>query len=178
MKNTQTKFYKAGLLEEKGTKISLKVRPYIQGMIFNPEDPITSFHNYLIILRTIVDNYEIIKDIPGLRSAMPFLDKIKPEDIAYSKQLIDFLSLSPIEITLKSQPITQNIINDIRVTQISNDGSINVGVGNEEITVRPDREETVVNNEPGITIASTTTDGITTFTVGADWFNPNNFIAR
>lgn len=108
------KFYRGGKLPVKGTKITLKTQPYLNGVVFNTEDPISSFHCYLILLKNIVNNYELIKDIPGL----DIKNEISNIDIGYVKLLLDFLIQSPIEITLKEQIIDNNLIMDTMINGV------------------------------------------------------------
>lgn len=117
-----SKFYKPGTLMEKGTKISLKTQPYINGIIFNTQDPISSFHSQLAIIKLIINEYEYIKNIPGMQAILQdALGDIPSVEIGKSKLLIDYLIGSPIEITLKDQVITQNILNDLQVPVRDND---------------------------------------------------------
>ena len=117
-----SKFYKPGTLMEKGTKISLKTQPYIYGIIFNTQDPISSFHSQLAIIKLIINEYEYIKNIPGMQAILQdALGDIPSVEIGKSKLLIDYLIGSPIEITLKDQIITQNILNDLQVPVRDND---------------------------------------------------------
>lgn len=117
-----SKFYKPGTLMEKGTKISLKTQPYINGIIFNTQDPISSFHSQLAIIKLIINEYEYIKNIPGMQAILQdALGDIPSVEIGKSKLLIDYLIGSPIEITLKDQVVTQNILNDLQVPVRDND---------------------------------------------------------
>lgn len=109
-KTTRKDFYKPGTLAEKGTKITLKTQPYINGVIFNPEDPITSFHTYLCVIKNIVENYEMLRTIGGVETALPEFTNIGNVEIGYAKLLLDYLSQSPIEITLKEQIVDNDIL--------------------------------------------------------------------
>lgn len=111
-----SKFYKPGTLMEKGTKVSLKTQPYINGIIFNTQDPIASFHSQLAIIKLIINEYEYIKNIPGMKTVLhDALGDVSSIDIGKSKLLIDYLIESPIEITLKDQVVTQEILNDLQI---------------------------------------------------------------
>ncbi len=104
----QTKFYKAGTLTEKGTKLTLKTRPYTNGLVFDPADPITSFHSTLIAMKTIVREYERMAQIPGMGGA-----EVKDVQIASAKLLLDYLIQSPVEVIMKSQSIDSEIVDEL-----------------------------------------------------------------
>lgn len=112
------KFYRPGTLEVKGTKLSLKTQPYTNGIIFNPNDPITSFHQYISMMKVIVDEYESFIGIAGMRDVMQNLGygELSSGDIAKVKLLLNFLAQSPIEILLKEQIVTNDILATIETT--------------------------------------------------------------
>ena len=120
MSKETKKFYKPGTLVEKGTKISLKTQPYINGVVFDTTDPITSFHYLLIAMKGIVEEYEMLRNIPGVNEAVPSPLELKNGLTGQIKLLLDFLTQSPIEIVLKEQPVTQEILNDLSVAVQSN----------------------------------------------------------
>lgn len=111
----QKKFYRPGTFEEKGTKISLKTRPVVNGVLFDMNDPISSFHRYLATIKCVINDYERMKQIPGLVESLPGLTNISSTQIGYAKLLIDYLAQSPIEILLKSQEINQEILATMEV---------------------------------------------------------------
>lgn len=115
MSKETKKFYKPGTLAEKGTKISLKTQPYINGVVFDTKDPITSFHYLLIAMKGITEEYEMLRNIPGISEAVPTCLELKDGLTGQIKLLLDFLTQSPIEIVLKEQVVTQDILNDIAV---------------------------------------------------------------
>lgn len=109
-KRTQKKFYKPGTFNAKGTKISLKTRPIVNDIIFNTQDPISSFQAYLSTIKCIIDDYDRLINVPGMRQVMQGLADIPAERIARCKLLIDYLVQSPTEITLKSQEVDDELI--------------------------------------------------------------------
>lgn len=120
MSNKTRKFYKPGKLEQKGTKVSLKTQPYINGIVFDTDDPITSFHSYIAATNFIVHQYEYLREIPGMKEIISerFGDGIYPEKIAKVKLLLDFLAQSPIEVVLKEQRVDKQILNDLTISAI------------------------------------------------------------
>ena len=86
------KYYKPGVLKEKGTKISLKTQPYINGVIFDIDDPISSFHYYLIQMKTIVNEYERLRSIPGMNEAIPSSLELNSGITGKVKLLLDYLT--------------------------------------------------------------------------------------
>lgn len=112
MEDKNKKFYKKGSLPVKGTKLSLKTRPYINGTIFNPEDPISSFQSYLITVRQILGDYEIMSKVPGISFATN-TSHIDTSVLNAAKMLIDFLIQSPTEITMKKQELDIGAIVDL-----------------------------------------------------------------
>jgi len=115
MKKTQEKFYRPGTLEEKGTKISLKTQPYINGVVFDMDDPISSFHGLLTALKIIVEEYEVLRGIPGINNALPTALDLSSGITGKTKLLLDYLAQSPIEIILKEQKVDKNILTDLAV---------------------------------------------------------------
>ena len=113
MSNRTKKFYKPGTLQEKGTKISLKTQPYINGIVFDPQDPIASFHYYLIAMKVIVEEYEMMRNIPGISDAIPTALDLRNGLTGKVKLLLQYLAQSPIEITLKEQLVTQELLNEL-----------------------------------------------------------------
>ncbi len=111
----QKKFYRPGTFAEKGTKISLKTRPVVNNVIFDMNDPISSFHGYLATIKCVINDYERMRQVPGLVNSLPGLSNISPTQIGYAKLLIDYLTQSPIEILLKPQEINQDIIATMEV---------------------------------------------------------------
>lgn len=104
------RFYRPGTTEAKGTKISLKTHPYVNGVLFNTQDPITSFHTYLSLMHTMVVNYEYLLEIPGLKGIIHDSGQIAPEDIGKVKLFLEYLSQSPIEITIKEQLVNDELL--------------------------------------------------------------------
>lgn len=113
MSKQTKKFYKPGTLAEKGTKISLKTQPYINGVVFDTEDPITSFHYLLIAMKGIIEEYEMLRNIPGIGEAVPSPLELKTGLTGQIKLLLDFLTQSPIEIVLKEQAVDKEILSEI-----------------------------------------------------------------
>lgn len=116
MSKETKKYYKPGTLEEKGTKVSLKTQPYINGVVFDTTDPITSFHFYLIAMKAMIEEYEMLRNIPGMDAAVPTTLDLKNGLTGKTKLLLDFLIQSPIEIILKDQKISQEILNDLSLS--------------------------------------------------------------
>ena len=121
MSKETKKFYKPGTLEEKGTKISLKTQPYINGVVFDTNDPITSFHRTLMTMKVIVDEYEMLRSIPGMSEAVPTALDIKSGCTGQAKLLLDYLSQSPIEIILKEQKVNNTILTDLASIGVTNE---------------------------------------------------------
>lgn len=113
MKKTTQKFYRPGTLEEKGTKVSLKTQPYINGIVFNPKDPITSFHQKLAALKVIVEEYEMLRSIPGINEGVPTVLNLSSGITGQVKLLLDYLIQSPIEIIVKEQKVDINLLTDL-----------------------------------------------------------------
>ena len=110
------KYYKPGVLKEKGTKISLKTQPYINGVIFDIDDPISSFHYYLIQMKTIVNEYESLRNIPGMNEAVPSSLELNSGITGKVKLLLDYLIQSPIEINIRDQEITRDLLAEIEIS--------------------------------------------------------------
>lgn len=119
MSKETKKFYKPGTLAEKGTKISLKTQPYINGIVFDVKDPITSFHAYMAKMNNIIHQYEYLVQIPGMKEIVSnhYGDGLTMEDIAKVKLLISYLAQSPIEMTLKEQVVDNDVLADLAITQ-------------------------------------------------------------
>lgn len=113
-KTVKSKFYMPGTLEVPGTKITLKTQPYMNGVIFNMNDPISSFRSYIALMNMVINNYEYIMNIPGLANSLPEC-VIREEDLGKLKLLLNYLAESPTEIILKQQNITQEILNDMEI---------------------------------------------------------------
>lgn len=120
MSRDTRKFYKPGTLPEKGTKISLKTQPYTNGVIFDIEDPITSFHTLLMAMKVIVDEYEIFRNIPGASDAVPSALDLKSGITGQVKLLLNYLAQSPIEIVLKEQKVDAELLNYIAAIGVEN----------------------------------------------------------
>lgn len=121
MKAKQRKFYRPGTFEEKGTKVSLKTRPIVNNVIFDMDDPISSFRGYLATIKCIINDYDRMRQVPGLMDAIPGLNNISNAQIGYAKLLIDYLAQSPIEILLKPQEVDQDVIASMEVLYNEND---------------------------------------------------------
>jgi len=115
------KFYQPGTLAEKGTKITLKTQPYTNGVVFNINDPITSFHSLLMSTKVIIDEYERLRAVPGLNEAIPSVLDLQNGLTGRIKLLLNFLSQSPIEITLKDQPVAEDILLDLAAGGVHHD---------------------------------------------------------
>lgn len=123
MSNKTKKFYKPGRLPQKGTKVSLKTQPYMNGIVFNTDDPILSFHEYVAATNFLVHQYEFLSEIAGMKEIISdrFGDGLYPEKVAKIKLLLEFLEQSPIEIVLKEQQVDNTILNDLTATQMAVD---------------------------------------------------------
>lgn len=119
-KINKRKFYRPGSLEVPGTKIVLKTQPYTNGIIFDLDDPISSFRKYIALIKLLVENYEAVALIPGMTESLQHVlpDVVEGTDplIGKAKLLLNYLAESPIEVILKEQPVTQAILNDLEVT--------------------------------------------------------------
>lgn len=115
-RNINKKYYKPGTLKEKGTKISLKTQPYINGVIFDIDDPISSFHYYLIQMKTIVNEYESLRSIPGMNEAVPSSLELNSGITGKVKLLLDYLIQSPIEINIRDQEVTRDLLAELEIS--------------------------------------------------------------
>ena len=113
MSRETKKFYRPGTLPEKGTKISLKTQPYTNGVVFDINDPISSFHRLLMSMKVIVDEYEMLRSIPGLKDAVPTALDLNSGITGQVKLLLDYLSQRPIEVILKEQKIDKDVLTDL-----------------------------------------------------------------
>ena len=113
MSRETKKFYRPGTLPEKGTKISLKTQPYTNGVVFDINDPISSFHRLIMSMKVILDEYEILRSIPGLKDAVPTALDLNSGITGQVKLLLDYLSQSPIEVILKEQKIDEDVLTDL-----------------------------------------------------------------
>lgn len=121
MSHNTKKFYQPGTLEQKGTKISLKTQPYINGVVFDVNDPIVAFRTQIAMIHHLVHQYEYIANIPGMTSVFnECVDSPIPmEEVGKAKLLLEYLAQSPIEIILKEQPVDTTILNDLVATQMT-----------------------------------------------------------
>ena len=117
MSKKQGKFYRPGTLAEKGTKVSLKTQPYVNGVIFDTTDPISSFHKLLAGLKVIVEEYEMMRNINGMGEAIPSALDLSTGITGQAKLLLDFLSQSPIEVVLKEQKVDNDVLADLAAQQ-------------------------------------------------------------
>lgn len=120
-RNINKKYYRPGVLKEKGTKISLKTQPYINGVIFDMDDPISSFHYYLIQMKTIVNEYERLRSIPGMNEAVPSSLELNSGITGKVKLLLDYLIQSPIEINIRDQKITRDLLAELEINTYGED---------------------------------------------------------
>lgn len=125
MSNKTKKFYRPGTLEEKGTKLSLKTQPYTNGVVFSTTDPITSFHSLLMAMKVVVDEYEILRSVPGIADAVPTALDLKSGVTGRIKLLLDLLAQSPVEIILKEQAVDENILTDLAASEGVNNNERN-----------------------------------------------------
>ena len=114
-KVNKRKFFRPGNLEVPGTKVSIKTVPYLNGVVFNTEDPITSFRTYMAIINTLIRNYQMMVQIPGMENFIEPGDRLNPTDVNKAKMLIDLLALSPTEILIREQVMTPEILADLEV---------------------------------------------------------------
>lgn len=120
MSKETKKFYRPGTLPEKGTKISLKTQPYINGVVFDINDPISSFHKMLMSMKVIVDEYEILRNVPGINEAVPSTLDLQSGITGQVKLLLDYLSQSPIEVILKEQKVDEEVLTDLASIGVTN----------------------------------------------------------
>lgn len=121
MSKETKKFYRPGTLLEKGTKISLKTQPYINGVVFDTEDPISSFHRLLMGMKVIVDEYEIMRGVAGINSVIPSALDLQSGITGQIKLLLEYLSQSPIEVILKDQKVDRAILTDLASAQLEHE---------------------------------------------------------
>lgn len=114
-KVNKKKYYRPGTLEVPGTKITLKTQPYTNGVVFNPEDPISSFRSHMASLKLILDGYNKMLSVQGLEQIIDANSLVSSEQIARLKLLINYLAESPMEIIIKEQIINNNILNELEV---------------------------------------------------------------
>jgi hypothetical protein len=112
-KITNRRFYKPGTNGAKGSKLSLKTHPFVNGVIFDTEDPITSFHTYLSMIHLMVRNYESLINIPGINTIIPQEGQIGPEDIGKIKLFLSYLTESPVEITVKQMLVDNDLLRTV-----------------------------------------------------------------
>ena len=117
-KKIKTKFFRPGTLEVSGTKISLKTQPYINGVIFNVDDPISSFRLYLSTMKLIVDEYEKLREVPGINKCVPTNIDISSGITGEVKLLLNYLIVSPTEVILKEQHVDNDILQDLEAQRI------------------------------------------------------------
>ncbi len=110
----KNKFYRPGKLLEKGTKVSIKTQPYVNNLVFDLEDPITCLHSHLSSLSLIVNQYEFLTNFANLEKLIGSTP-VSKDEIKRVKSLLDFLVLSPIEVTLKDQIVNEEVLNEIRI---------------------------------------------------------------
>ena len=116
-KVNKTKFYRPGTLEVPGTKITLKTQPYTNGVIFDTQDPISSFRRYIALINLMATSYETLLAIPGLKETIGSTELIGVEDVGKIKLLLNYLAESPIEIILKEQQIDNEVLAQLEVQQ-------------------------------------------------------------
>ena len=121
MSRETKKFYRPGTLPEKGTKISLKTQPYINGVVFDINDPISSFHKLLMSMKVIVDEYEMLRNVPGINEAVPSALDLQSGITGQVKLLLDYLSQSPIEVILKEQKVNEDVLTDLASIGVVNE---------------------------------------------------------
>lgn len=114
-KTNKRKYFRPGTLEVPGTKVSIKTVPYLNGFVFDVNDPITSFRTYMSIVNTLIRNYQYMANIPGMSDMLDPMDRLDPTDVAKVKMLIDLLVESPTEILIKEQVVTEEILADLEV---------------------------------------------------------------
>ena len=110
------KFYRAGKLSKPGTKIILKTRPFVSGALFDTIDPITSFHLHLLKMRQVMEQYQEITKIGGLKEAISDtyqFEIIEDDQIELLKNMVEFLTNAPIEFLLKPQDIDEEVISEM-----------------------------------------------------------------
>lgn len=108
-KTTKRKFYRPGTLPATGTKIVLKTQPYLNGVLLEPRDPITSFRQYFAFMDLVLRGYEIMSEIPGIDIALGETMRVDATTIAKLKLMIQYLAESPIEVILKETDEAQII---------------------------------------------------------------------
>ena len=113
----KTKFYCPGVNKISGTKVPIKTVPYTNGLLFDTKDPITSFHLWMGLLNKITDEYEKLINIPGMDATLPALgiDIIDGVSLGTIKLLVDLLATSPIEILIKEQTVSEDMLRDLSV---------------------------------------------------------------
>lgn len=121
MSRETKKFYRPGTLPERGTKISLKTQPYINGVVFDINDPISSFHKLLMSMKVIVDEYEMLRNVPGINEAVPSALDLQSGITGQVKLLLDYLTQSPIEVILKEQKVDKDILTDLASIGVVNE---------------------------------------------------------
>ena len=113
-KITNRRFYKPGTNGAKGKQIIIKkLTLFVNGVIFDTEDPITSFHTYLSMIHLMVRNYESLINIPGINTIIPQEGQIGPEDIGKIKLFLSYLTESPVEITVKQMLVDNDLLRTV-----------------------------------------------------------------
>jgi hypothetical protein len=70
----------------------------------------------MAIINTLIRNYQMMVQIPGMENFIEPGDRLNPTDVNKAKMLIDLLALSPIEILVREQVVTPEILADLEVT--------------------------------------------------------------
>ena len=120
-KVNKRKYFRPGTLEVPGTKITLKTQPYTNGVVFDPQDPISSFRSKMALLSLVLDGYNRMLEIQGLDQVIGKDSIVSGEWIARLKLLVNYLAESPIEIIMKEQVITQDILTELEIAQCLED---------------------------------------------------------
>lgn len=110
-KTKKTKFFRPGTLKVKGTKITLKTQPYLNGILLEPSDPITSLKKYLALAKLGVSELKEVNNIGCINKFLPSM--VSSEDLEKIELLLDYLSMSPTEIILKEQVVDEDTYKDI-----------------------------------------------------------------
>lgn len=118
-KTTKRKFFRPGTLDVPGTKITLKTQPYLNGVLLEPRDPITSFRQYFAFMDLVLRGYEAMSTIPGIEIALTEDMRIDTMTLAKLKLMVQFLGESPIEVILKDTDEEQlvELCNELTVVE-------------------------------------------------------------
>ena len=67
-------------------------------------------------MKTIVNEYESLRNIPGMNEAVPSSLELNSGITGKVKLLLDYLIQSPIEINIRDQEVTRDLLAEIEIS--------------------------------------------------------------